>query len=187
MLRKALVLMLAIGLVGGVVGAASALFTDTQSVTDNNFTAGSVDISTTPATELFDITAMAPGDVEYRALTVNNAGTLALRYDLTSIATDPGDKNLAGQLDLTIAGDDGIGACDAAGFATHGTVAYLTGDLGNIDGVTALTLDSDRVLAAGASEVLCLKIELPSSTGNTFQNATTVATLTFTAEQTDNN
>jgi hypothetical protein len=43
------------------------------------------------------------------------------------------------------------------------------------------------VLAAGANEVLCFKIELPSSTGNAFQNATTVATLTFTAEQTDNN
>jgi hypothetical protein len=187
MLRKALVLMLAIGLVGGVVGAASALFTDTQAVDANAFTTGTVDISTSPTTAMFTVADMAPGDVFYEEITVTNGGSLDLRYDLTSIATDVGDKNLAGQLDLTIASDDGAGTCDAAGFATYGTEAYATGDLGNIDGVTAITLDSDRVLAESDAEALCFKIELPLSTGNAFQNATTTATFTFAAEQTDNN
>lgn len=187
MLKNLLALTLGVGLVGGGIGVASALFTDTQAVEANSFTTGTVDISTDPATALFTVANMAPGDVFYQALTVTNGGTLELRYDLTSIATDVGDKNLAGQLDLTIAGDDGLGTCDAAGFATYGTVAYATGDLGNIDGVSAITLDSDRVLAASANEVLCFKIELPSATDNTFQNATTTATFTFAAEQTTNN
>jgi hypothetical protein len=45
----------------------------------------------------------------------------------------------------------------------------------------------DRVLAAGASETLCLKVMLPFATDNTYQGATTTATFNFVAEQTKNN
>jgi hypothetical protein len=45
----------------------------------------------------------------------------------------------------------------------------------------------DRVLAGGASELLCFQVSLPLSTNNTFQGATSLATFTFDAEQTLNN
>ena len=45
----------------------------------------------------------------------------------------------------------------------------------------------DRTLNAGASEVLCIQVSLPSSSGNTYQGITTTATFTFNAEQTANN
>lgn len=187
MLRKILVITLMIGAVAGIVSLGAALFGDTASVPTNTFTSGTVIISTDPVTTLFTASNIAPGDVSYTPITVTNSGTLELRYDLTSIATDPGDDDLAGELELTIADDIGIGACDAAGFATHGTVIYSTGVLGNIDGVSATVLDSDRVIVATANEVLCFKIELPSTTPDIYQGATTVATFTFTAEQTANN
>jgi hypothetical protein len=42
-------------------------------------------------------------------------------------------------------------------------------------------------LAAGASEVLCFRVSLPLSTGDTFQGANSDATFSFAAEQTANN
>jgi hypothetical protein len=45
----------------------------------------------------------------------------------------------------------------------------------------------DRTLAGGASEVLCFRVSLPLSAGNTLQGATSDATFTFDAEQTANN
>ena len=45
----------------------------------------------------------------------------------------------------------------------------------------------DRVLAPGASEQLCIKVELPLSSGNETQNAATVASFVFDAEETANN
>jgi hypothetical protein len=45
----------------------------------------------------------------------------------------------------------------------------------------------DRTLNAAASETLCFAANLPTSTGNAFQGATTSTTFTFSAEQTANN
>ena len=45
----------------------------------------------------------------------------------------------------------------------------------------------DRTLAGAASEVLCFQAALPSATTSTYQGATTTATFTFSAEQTQNN
>lgn len=66
-----------------------------------------------------------------------------------------------------------------------GDLDGTTGDLVGHD--TQGAQAGDGVLAAGAAETLCLRVELPSSTGNAFTSATTTATLTFDAEQTDNN
>ena len=45
----------------------------------------------------------------------------------------------------------------------------------------------DRTLAAAATDELCFNVNLPTTSGNTFQNATTTATFTFDSEQTVNN
>jgi hypothetical protein len=90
-----------------------------------------------------------------------------------------------------------VTTCDNDDFDTDGTVLYgpggLPGDLGsdpaiNVIGDPAQHAQSgDRTLAASANEVLCFQVELPSSTGDAYQNATTTATFTFYAEQTANN
>ena len=83
--------------------------------------------------------------------------------------------------------------CTTAGFAATGTSLYGAAALGSTTGTKVLgdaaqgAQAGDRTLAAGASEVLCAQVTLPTSTGNTFQNLTTTATLKFDGEQTTNN
>ena len=190
MLRKILVALIGIGLLGVIAGVTSlAVFTSSASVGGNTFTTGTVVISTAPASALVTFSNMAPGDTTTQSLVVTNGGTLSLRYAISSVATNTDAKGLKDQLVLTIKTIDvttpGV-PCDNF----DGTQLY-TGDL---DGTTGALVGSsaqgaqagDRTLASG-SETLCFRVNLPLATGNAFQNATTTATFTFDAEQTANN
>ena len=89
--------------VGGSLGAGAlslAIFTDSQAVTGNAFATGTIDISTTPATALFSVSNMMPGDTNSQTIQVSNAGTGALRYAIsTAVVTGP---TLAAQLQLDV-------------------------------------------------------------------------------------
>jgi spore coat-associated protein N len=190
--RRLMVLAVAGLAVASVTAGASslALFTSTATVDANTFTTGTVIISTAPTTALVTFANMAPGDAVTAPLTVSNTGTLALRYALSSVATNLDAKGLKDQLVLTV--KSGVTTCTNAAYAATGTVLY-TGDLD--DGVTGKLVGDntsgaqlgDRNLAATSGEDLCFNVSLPIGTGNTFQNATTTATFTFDGEQTKNN
>jgi len=174
-------------LAGGVVSL--AVFTSTANVPANTFTTGSVIISTNPTTALVTFAAMVPGDQVTAPITVSNDGTLALRYAVSSVATNADTKGLKDQLVLTI--KSGVTTCDNANYAATGVQLY-SGDLdssaGKLIGDVATGADpGDRNLASLANEVLCFHVSLPILTGDAFQAATTTATFTFAAEQTKNN
>jgi predicted ribosomally synthesized peptide with SipW-like signal peptide len=174
-------------LAGGAISL--ALFTSTAVVPANTFSTGTVIISTNPATAIVTFAAMAPADQVTAPVTVSNDGTLALRYAISSAATNADTKGLKDQLVLTI--KSGVTTCDNANYAATGTQLY-SGDLdssaGKLVGDAASGADAgDRALAAAANEVLCFHVSLPGSTADTFQGATTTATFTFAAEQTKNN
>lgn len=163
-----------------------ALFTDTAAVGANAFTTGTIDITASPATAVVSMTAMVPGDQVTAPLTVANAGSLELRYAVTSTTTEDA---LAAELVLTV--KSGVSNCNDASWAADGTTLY-SGRLGSqatdaIIGSVAAGADAgDRVLISGANEVLCLNVTLPlASTAG--QGLTTTATLSFEAEQTANN
>jgi predicted ribosomally synthesized peptide with SipW-like signal peptide len=186
-LSRILVVLLLVGVVGASLGVASnAIWTDSQDVDANVFSTGTVDISTNPITALVTYSGMAPGDEVTNPITVTNAGSLELRYAVTSTTTE---DTLAAQLDLTI--KTGVTTCTNAEFDTDGSVIYGPGDLGSTTGTDVIgdptqgAQAGDRTLAT--NEVLCFNVELPSSTGDTFQGLTTTATFTFAAEQTASN
>jgi predicted ribosomally synthesized peptide with SipW-like signal peptide len=185
-LRVALTAAVALLAAATLLVTSLALFTDTASVTGNTFTTGSIDISTTPATAVVAVPAMAPGDQDTAPLTVSNAGTLQLRYAVESTTTE---DVLAAELVLTI--KSGVTTCDDANWSATGTTLY-SGRLGSVAGdaiigSSAAGADAgDRVLAASANEVLCVNVTLPLST-TVGQGVTTTATLSFIAEQTSNN
>src|SRR4030042_7219316 len=110
-----------------------AVFTDSQSVPNNAFSTGTVDISTNVTTALVTFSGMAPGDQVTNPITVTNAGSLELRYGVTSDTTE---DILAAQLDLTI--KTGVTLCTNAGFGASGTVIYGPGDLGSIAGTNVI-------------------------------------------------
>jgi len=165
-----------------------ALFTSTASVPGNTFSTGTVSLTTSPTTALVTFSGMAPGDQVTAPITVTNAGTLQLRYAVTSTTTE---NVLAAALDLTI--KSGVTTCTNGGFGTDGTVVYAAADLGSTTGVDVIgnpaqgSQAGDRTLNASANEVLCFNVSLPSSTGNSAQGLSTTATFAFQAEQTSSN
>ena len=188
-LSRILVVLLVVGVVAASLGVASnAIWTDSEDVDANVFSTGTLDISTAPITALVTYSDMAPGDEVTAEITVSNDGSLELRYAVTSTTTE---DTLAAQLDLTI--KSGVTTCTNAGFDTDGTVVYATGDLGSTTGIDVIGDPTqgddtgDRTLATSADEDLCFNVELPSSTGDSFQGLTSTATFTFAAEQTANN
>ena len=106
-----------------------AIWTDNLEVGSNAFSAGTVDIATTPTTAIVALSNMAPGDSTVGAMTVSNDGSLQLRYAVTSTTTE---NTLAAVLDLTIwdenAEADGGTDCNTS---APGTVLYGPGDIGN--------------------------------------------------------
>ncbi len=175
--RALLVLLLSLSL--GTVGAGAlslAVFTDSDS-SGGTFTAGTVDLATSPST-LFTVANVMPGDSGSAALTVANNGSGALRYAMSSSSTNADGKALRDQLTLTVK----TGAC--AGSSTLYTGALNGAGFGDpAQGAQA----GDRALAAAASEQLCFAWAFPLASGNGYQAAATTATFTFNAEQTANN
>ncbi len=168
-----------------------AVFTDQEAVGANAFNTSTVDISTTPTSAAVSFSNMMPGDQVTDDLVVTNEpGSAAVRYSLTSAATNADSKGLKDQLVMTVK------TIDATTPGTpcndfDGTQLY-SGDLdstgGQIFGNPGQGAQpGDRNLAASASETLCFRVALPLSTGNAYKNAATTATLTFDAEQTANN
>jgi len=188
-LSRILFVLLVVGVVAASLGVASnAIWTDSQDVDANVFSTGTIDISTNPTTALVTFSGMAPGDEVTNDITVTNAGSLELRYAVTSDTTE---DTLAAQLDLTI--KTGVTTCTNVGFGVDGTIIYGPGNLGSTTGTDVIGDPTqgddtgDRTLAASADEDLCFNVELPSATGNSFQGLTTTATFAFAAEQTANN
>lgn len=185
------ILVLALSLTGLSSLVTGAFFTDTQLVTANTFSNGTVKLGVSPATAAVTLTNMAPGDTVTGSISISNIGTLAERYAVLS-TTDATDANfLAAQLVMTV--KSGVTTCTTAGFGATGTIVYGPGVLGSTTGTKAIgdsaqgAQAGDRVLAAAASESLCVQVMLPTATGNTYQNKTTTATFTFNSEQTTNN
>jgi len=209
LLRKIAATVAIVGVLAGF-GAFGALsiFTSTAEVPDNAFTAGTVEISTSSDdTALITYSDMAPGDKVTEPLTVTNAGSLALRYAVTSNTTE---DTLAAQLDLEI--KSGVTTCDDSGFGVDGTTIYEPDKLGSIAGIDVIgdpttghqagdrylssatdIVDADGTYPPGAgdnaptNEELCFQVSLPIGTGDSFQGLTTTATFTFSAEQRRNN
>ena len=174
-----------------VTTATGALFTDSDSIGANTFSAGTIILNTSPTTALVSFSGMAPGDLATNTLTVSNNGSLQLRYAVTSTTTE---ATLAAQLDTTIWDETAEavvdGVCDTT---APGTVLYGPADLGSTAGMDLIgdpatgAQAGDRTLAASANDTLCFRVELPLSTGNAFQGLTTTATFGFESEQTKNN
>ncbi|HZP25874.1 MAG TPA: TasA family protein [Dehalococcoidia bacterium] len=182
-------LLLGMSVVAIIPAFTGAVFTSNSNVGANTFSTGSVNISTSPTSAVVSFSSgMAPGDKVTAPITVTNGGTLQMRYAVKSTTTE---NTLAGQLSMTI--KTGVTTCSSAGFGTDGTVVYGPAVLGTVAGTNVIgdptqgANTGDRTLNASASEVLCIQVSLPLSSGNSFQSLSTTATLDFSAEQTANN
>ena len=120
--------------VAGLATGSLAVFTDNADTTQNNFTAGTIDLSLTEGATyaLFSSTDVKPGDYitadgndaagDWIKLLVNNDGVNELRYAMTSTVSDnAGTGNLEDQLLVKVALTTVPGSCAQANL---GTVLY---------------------------------------------------------------
>jgi predicted ribosomally synthesized peptide with SipW-like signal peptide len=174
----------ALGTLSGAVWASTyASFSDSATAT-STFTTGTVDlVLNNDASDAYAFTSlqsssMKPGDIVYAPLTVANAGSLGFTYSMSSSSTNADSKALRDTLRLGAKKVANAAACDSAGV---GYTASLTTVMA--EGAISSAAISSRAVASGASEVLCFKVELPSSAGDGLQDATTTTTMTFNAAQ----
>ena len=174
-------------LTGMVDSGTYASFRSTASSSTNVFAAGTVDIASSPSTALLAIADMVPGETVTAPLTVNNSGSLQLRYAVSSTVTNADGKAIGAQLTLTI--KTGVTTCTNAGFGSSGTVRYGSAALGaigssiNLIGTPSSFPNGGRTINASAGETLCFQVGLPSNTGGSFQGGATTATFAFSAQQ----
>ncbi len=187
MLRRSLIVLSLTGILSVfALAVGSALLTSTAFVSNNTFATGRLSLGTHPTETLITFSGMAAGDQVTQPLIVENAGSLPLRYAMTSESTNEDGKNLAQQMSLAI--KSGVADCSNLGFAASGLSLYqgslATAALGD---PAQGPQPGDRVLNASASETLCFQASLPASSSNAYQVAGTTGTFTFFAEQTTNN
>ena len=192
-MKKVVVSILILGVVLAValIGAI-ALFTDQATNPGNTFSTGTVDLTIDPTIAMFTVSNMAPGDVQYDGIQLTNSGSLDLRYAMTTTAD--GNSTLDGQLTLTIDVVTGIGV-DNQWYTSDDVVgeANIYGPDGALS--SAAIGDAaqgnqtgDRILVATTgSERFRFTVELPLTTGNSFQNTTCTVAFVFDAEQTIHN
>ncbi|MBJ7481254.1 MULTISPECIES: SipW-dependent-type signal peptide-containing protein [Rhodococcus] len=176
--------LLALGMVLGVGGVTTlAAWTSSATATSGNITTGSINLqlnSTAQPTLTKSLnfselgkSGMIPGDSNTALIKVNNLGTAStvpLKYTITSTS----DGALTTSLRMTV--------------SSNGTVANKCTDGTNVVSSLALTLTAnqaigspDRPLAVGATENLCVSVQLPT-TPTPPTNSTSNIVLTFTAK-----
>jgi hypothetical protein len=178
---------IALTLLSPVAIHVSAAYSGTTVNPASSLTSGTVDISSSTASALVTLSNMAPGDAYTAPVTISNAGSIQLRYAVTSTTTE---NPLAAQLVLTVRSGITTGNCTTANIGT-GSAVY-SGILGTTTGtaiagdVTQGSQTGDRVISGGGSEVLCFSVAYPLSV-TTAAATTTTATFAFAAEQVPNN
>jgi predicted ribosomally synthesized peptide with SipW-like signal peptide len=191
-MKKVLISLLVIGVVAAIalVGAV-ALFTDSETNPSNSFSTGTVNLAINPATAMFTVGNMVPGDVDYSGIQVTNSGSLELRYAMTTTAD--GNSTLDEQLDLTVDVVTGAGN-DTIWFTADDVVGEA--NIWGPDGALSVAAfgdptqgadTGDRTLAASGSERLRFKVTLPLSTPDAYQGTSCTVSFVFDAEQTANN
>jgi hypothetical protein len=144
----------------------------------------SIDIATEPTNAVFSVQNMAPGDRVEKQLTVYNAGSSELRYAFVSAASE---NMLAAQLVMTVQ----LGReeeCSQGDAVLYGP--DVAGSISGVDVFGSVLMGhqaGNRILTAGAAELLCIFVELPLHTSNAYQGASTTLSFNLVAEQTLNN
>ncbi len=175
---------LLLGAAGAGLLALVAVVGGVTLIADPSVLEGAPDIEIDPREAVFTFDGMAPGDSVENELVVSNTGTVPFHYHMTSTSTDDDGKGLRDVLLLTIRSEDpSTGSCAGV----HGAVLY-EGPIARAafgDPFPGANPD-DRPLPPGASEMLCLRAELPIQGGGVeqrHQGAVTTVTFVFTAEQ----
>jgi hypothetical protein len=164
---------------GFVHGGTVASFTGTRANGGDQFTAGTVLLGAGVATgDSLSATNLVPGDSFTARLTVQNSGTLTLRYAMATSTS--GSAALAGALQVTVRTKTTNPCASLDGAALYGPGSLNAAAFGS---PATGAQPGDRTLGPNASEDICFTVTLPAGASATLQETNSTATVTFTAEQ----
>ena len=148
-----------------------AFWTDDVVISGTTFTTGTIDLQVNGSNAIagyttLSLATMVPGNTVAGVLTIRNNGTAPLKYTAVTTATNTDTKNLRGSLEVKVTGDAAV--TDSSPTATCNGTAL------------AGTATSGRLLAAGATETICVQVKLADAAASALQGATTDVVLTFT-------
>ncbi|MDX6325890.1 MAG: hypothetical protein QOK15_2244 [Nocardioidaceae bacterium] len=180
---RSLRLLLSLGMVVGVGATGTfAAWTDSVTVSGTSISTGTIDLKVNGGDSVagyaaMNISNMVPGNTTAGVLTVSNSGTAPLKYYVDALASNGDGKGLGAALTAKVTGDATVTGSAPSATCAGAALSPSGGSFGsNLLGSTA----SPRLLAAGASEKLCIQATLPSSATSALQGATTNITFTFT-------
>jgi hypothetical protein len=161
--------------------ATQAYWVDPASVTGSVLSTGRLDLQVQGADSVTNYTAMnvsslEPGDSTAGVLTVTNSGTAPLSYYVDANASNTDGMGLASTLVAKVTSDPATSGSSPS--VTCGGAA-LTGSGVTFGAGLVGSSSTPRVLAAGASEKLCVQARLPN--GAVAQGGATNIALTFNA------
>ncbi len=186
------------GLSLGVVAALGvtgtfAYWSDSVSVAGTTFSTGTFDLkvnnqdSVSNVSGNLSMTAMAPGNTSAQILTVNNAGTVPLKWTLSAQLTggsNPGDFAAASALKLTVKTgatvSGGGNSATCSGGNVVGTVTTLGTAASAVVGTPQPTTAGSG-LAASGNTPLCFEVDFDSGAPSSLQGKSAVVTFTFDA------
>ena len=207
-MKKILISLMAIALVVGLVGAGTvAYFSDTETSTDNTFTAGTLDLNLDGGNVnvvKFTVADTYPGASGGETWTLLNIGSLAGYVDLENIsvanaenydantneaeAVDDldtsnaiGGGELGVNLDVVLFWDDGTGGGTAGNGIQDGTEATIySGDLDSIAG----NYEANYLLSDGATTYISMTWSIGTGVNNQIQGDSATLNITFELAQT---
>jgi len=192
-MKKAIGLAIAFMLAVAVIGVGTfAYFADTESSSDNQFTAGTLDLKTDDAdgvSRTLYATSMAPGDTEGPStIVLKNSGSvdgstldIAFSYvesDGSPNSVDKTPDDTAGMMEvttLTYGTHDLLTAVDDGEHNGNGYVDIY--DLADSD------LSGQTGIGISVPKDFIIEVQLRSNTGNDFQADGVTVTMTFTLNQ----
>ncbi len=193
--RKLLLIVLAVILMAALVGMATfSWFTDSASVADNIFTAGTLEISVTDPVDgaAFSIANMAPGDVATGSITVKNSGTLDMQFTAVVSGTSSGGRNnvdLADMLDVEIILAS-VSGSPRGDLVYSGTLADLIVDPYRMSQWTPYDpswgTENPRPFSPGMTAQFDVKVTFNENAGNDYQGAGWEGEITFYGDQWNN-
>lgn len=169
-MKKKLVLSIVlVGLLAFGAGLGTfAWFTSTDSSDGNVFATGTLELTATEdGAGKLEFDNAQPGDSVERTLTIDNAGSLALRYKLIPTLTAT-DSELEDDLVLII---------------MNGTTQIFNDTLDQL----LAEYEINPNMLSGGSETLTFTLILPTTAGNDCQGKSATVNFEFRATQTDNN
>jgi len=181
-MKKILLLLMAVVVCVGLIGAAFAYFTDTQSSVANSFTSGTVKLSLSGdlATGI-NLGNMAPGDTYTGNINVTNSGTLPVWF---AGYIGSYDQNMPGFINQFTVQISQVTSPTYPG----NYVLVPTESFANLIGKSNALIDPSTPFAAlppGQTATFQFVITLPLATDTSFQGKTAWAKLQFDAIQSD--